>query len=175
MSLNISIINHKVDPISINNAKIIDLDLYKKCFTLSEFKSLFYTGNNFFPNKLDDNNSALFFKNHTIHNKPFNLTLQVIKSYEEDLNIQENCWDPLKKMCLIKDLICKTSLLDFKICYLKNSLKCDELKKIIDYELSINCQTNFIAVIPIKIISCTKELRDIIFNMRFIISDLYLN
>lgn len=167
MSFNISIINEKVNSISINNAKVIDLDLYKETLSLSEFKSLFYNQNNFYPNKLDKKSSALFLRNHTINNLPFNLALQVITSYEEDLNIEEGCWDSIKKMCLIKKLISKESLNDFKTCYLKNSLKYSELEKILDYEVSINCYTNFIAVIPIRIISGTKELKDIIFNMRF--------
>lgn len=175
MSLNISIINHNVGSISIldSKIKIIDLDLYERDLSLVEFKSLFYDNNYdyFRPNKFDKNADVLVLKNHTLDDISFNLLYQVIECYENELNIEETCWDPLKKMNLIKNLISLETLYDFKKCFNK-ALKYSEIKKIIEHEKILNNIYNFIAVIPIQIISGTQELSDIIFNLRINIVDL---
>ena len=172
MPLNISILSETADAITINDAKNIDLDIYND-ISWNDFIELFYNRNMFYPNIINsDFSSLLLLKNHTIDDVSFNLLNQVIECYEKQIGIEESCWDPTKKMCLIKNLINLESITDFKGCCFKKSLRLNELRKIIDYEVTTNSIENFIAIIPIRIISSTEEICDIIFNVRFNVVEL---
>jgi hypothetical protein len=172
MPLTVTILSHEASAISVNDAKVVDLDVYATDLSLSEFKSLFYDRDYFYPNDNDANATALSLASHKLNGEKFNLLAEVMKCYENELELEQSCWDPLKKMCLVKDLVGMESLNDFKNCSFKKSLKYTELKKIIDYEKELNSITSFTAVVPLRIISGTQELKDIVFNVRFNIDDL---
>lgn len=172
MPLDVTILSHEASAISVNDAKVVDLDVYATDLTLSEFKSLFYDRDYFYPNDKDTNKAALELVNHKLNDTSFNLLAEVMKCYENELELEQSCWDPLKKMCLIKDLVCMESLNDFKNCSFKKSLKYSELEKILAYEQSVNNISSFTAVVPLRIISGTQELKDIVFNVRFNVNNL---
>jgi hypothetical protein len=161
-------LSHGANAVSINDAKVVDLDMYATDISWSNFVDLFYDRGYFYPNDKDATFSdALVLENHKLNDVSFNLLAEVIKCYENELEVEESCWDPLKKMCLVKDLVCLESLNDFKNCSFKKSLKLSELKKLLEYEISVNSIDSFVAVIPLKIISGTQELKDVVFNVRF--------
>lgn len=168
MPLNVSILSHGANAVSINDAKVVDLDMHANDISWSDFIDLFYDRGYFYPN---DNHvtysGVLELENHKLNGTKFNLLSEVIKCYENELEVEESCWDPLKKMCLVKDLVCLESLNDFKNCSFKKSLKLSELKKILEYEIAVNSIDSFVAIIPLKIVSGTQELKDIVFNVRF--------
>ena len=168
MTLNISILSESASAITINDSKTVDLDIYGTDISWNDFVELFYDRNFFYPNDTHSTYSdALVLINHNLNGISFNLLTEVKKCYENEIEVEEACWDPTKHMCLIKDLVCLESLNDFKNCSFKKSLKLSELKKILEYEILVNGITEFVAIIPIKIISCTQELKDIVFNLRF--------
>ena len=84
MPLNVTILSHEASAISVNDAKVVDLDVYATDLSLSEFKSLFYDRDYFYPNDNDSNKAALQLENHKLNDVSFNLLSEVMKCYENE-------------------------------------------------------------------------------------------
>jgi len=163
MIIDLSVLEHSVSSININNAKMFDVT-YKNIIDFNYFKTIFYNSNTklFEP---QETQPQVLLTNFLYNNEPLDLLKLVIESYEDDVDISMSLWNPINKMYFIQNLIDLKNINQFSnnVSLTLDNLNSLILREKIKDENFNSCVYN----IPLYIYSNTKEAKDIIINFNF--------